>query len=378
MQKQAKIFDVKAFIEEVRKRLPIWDSTNVNNSDPRKKKRCWEEIHLVVHPNYKDMSRQEKARVAHDIRKRWKNIQQNYKREMDRKRLIDYDPNRSGTPYLDSLSFLEPIILNQKTNSEGNDDVEGEEFQSEPEDAQVLPDSSQPVSSKCGGSKRRAIEKETKSEPSQTGFVCKGIKRKATELNLLQEEEILPESSQSDSLESRETNGKATKSNHLEKEETVFKPSQSGSSESSRTNSKATKPSHLEKEETVFKPSQSGSSESRRTNSETTEPNRVETEQTLPNPPQPGSFESGGPTRESPKGDCIEELTRAVIQSLLQRRAPEVDDDDDKHFLLSLLNATRAVPNHLKLTMRTEMMQVVAKYRDMGAHVSLKSKHPPA
>ncbi|KDR17414.1 uncharacterized protein LOC110831754 [Zootermopsis nevadensis] len=43
----------------------------------------------------------------------------------------------------------------------------------------------------------------------------------------------------------------------------------------------------------------------------------------------------------------------------------ELTDDEDKHFLLSLLSHVKKVPDDLKLQMRTEVMQVVMKYTQL-------------
>lgn len=101
--------------------------------------------------------------------------------------------------------------------------------------------------------------------------------------------------------------------------------------------------------------------------------NEQEEEQMMHQQSQSGSSECRGTGRKTIECDHVGELGQILIESFSQRRAADDDCDDDKHFLLSLLNSARSVPNHLKLAMRTEIMQVVAKYCSTSANVPQQS-----
>ncbi|XP_043255083.1 uncharacterized protein LOC122398887 [Colletes gigas] len=237
MEKQIKVFDVESFVEEIKERPAIWDYSYPDYNIGKRKKAAWTEIYLKVHPDYNDMPTKEQVAVGVEIHRRWKNMRQCFKREIDKRRALKFGSGRTWTTYehFDALSFLVPVFAKKKTVSKSHDDT-----------------------------------------------------------------------------------GKERSENERGKE-------------------------------------------------------------SLAESPQPGSSARRGVKRKSIERDHVEELSQVLIESLSERRVVETEEhDDDKHFLLSLLNSTKSVPRCLKLAMRTEIMQVVAKYCTLGTDTPEKSCQSPA
>lgn len=79
---------------------------------------------------------------------------------------------------------------------------------------------------------------------------------------------------------------------------------------------------------------------------------------------QVGSSHQSQLMRKKRKLNLVEMKLLKALDDTISRREmrAKLEEDDDRHFLLSLLPAMKFIPTHLKLTARMDLMQCINKY----------------
>ena len=95
---------------------------------------------------------------------------------------------------------------------------------------------------------------------------------------------------------------------------------------------------------------------------------------TTMNTPSPTSI-SGTKQLTNRKNSNSPSVFQQKLLNVLDKSQNE-DDDDDKHFLLSLLPGMKSIDNASKMDARIELMQVVQKYARKRLHHNISNTIP--
>ncbi|XP_034836476.1 uncharacterized protein [Maniola hyperantus] len=134
-------FDTELFIDEIEKRVAIWDMESSDYSNRIIKRRNWEEI-VEIFCEAGD-SEEKKKTLGTLLQKKWKGLRDGFVREMKKKKTT---PSGSGASskakyiYFERLMFLERSTRNKITESNINTaSVEEQEFSGDGEDVMRPP-----------------------------------------------------------------------------------------------------------------------------------------------------------------------------------------------------------------------------------------------
>ncbi|GFY70340.1 6-phosphogluconate dehydrogenase, decarboxylating [Trichonephila inaurata madagascariensis] len=129
--------NVEFFVEEIKNRPTIWDMRCETYKDRIKRNEAWMEVARQLYSNFDVMELEKQTAVLSELSKKWKNLRQCYKRELDsqcsksgsaKKKRVQY-------VYFDILSFLAPMFSTKATTS--NITVEEEDEDEEEEETEV-------------------------------------------------------------------------------------------------------------------------------------------------------------------------------------------------------------------------------------------------
>nr|XP_014276018.1 uncharacterized protein LOC106680663 [Halyomorpha halys] len=129
MDKLVTVFDVEAFIDEVKQRPAIWDISYPDYTDKIKKQQAWKDICVVFRKDYDQLDKEAKLAIANDLHRKWKNLRQCFRRELDKRKNDKSRPGRNGKSayvYYDLLSFLVPV-MGSKSHSRAVSNVDEED-----------------------------------------------------------------------------------------------------------------------------------------------------------------------------------------------------------------------------------------------------------
>ncbi|KAJ2941416.1 hypothetical protein O0L34_g3625 [Tuta absoluta] len=136
-------FDTELFIDEVEKRVAIWNMESSDYSNRVIKRRNWEEI-VEIFCEAGDSEEKKKA-LGISLQKKWKGLRDGFVREMKKKKTTPSGSGASGKTkylYFERLMFLERSIHNKTTDSNINATpaaTEEQEFSGDGEDVMRPP-----------------------------------------------------------------------------------------------------------------------------------------------------------------------------------------------------------------------------------------------
>ncbi|GFQ64804.1 6-phosphogluconate dehydrogenase, decarboxylating [Trichonephila clavata] len=131
MEKAFYGLNVEFFIEEIRNRPTIWDMRCETYNDRTKRTEAWREVARQLYSNYDEMELTKQTTIQSELNKKWKNLRQCYKRELDSQypKSGSAKKKKSQYVYFDTLSFLAPMFPSKATIS--NTAVEEEDDEEE-------------------------------------------------------------------------------------------------------------------------------------------------------------------------------------------------------------------------------------------------------
>nr|CAD7579283.1 unnamed protein product [Timema californicum] len=111
--------NTEQFIDEVRKRPSIWDSSSEDYKNKHVRRNMWAEVCEVLFPGYNKMGNIEKVNIGKDMRIKWKSIRDCYNRSL---RLIKRKSGKKQKPmktyvYAPYLTFLNATFTPHQTET---------------------------------------------------------------------------------------------------------------------------------------------------------------------------------------------------------------------------------------------------------------------
>lgn len=109
--------DTEQFIEEVRKRTAIWDSSSDDYKNRDLKKNQWAEVCMVLYPDFMGLDANDRLRTVMELQSKWKHIRDSYVRSLRMKRNKSGNGRRTAKNYVYArqLEFLRAITTSRRT-----------------------------------------------------------------------------------------------------------------------------------------------------------------------------------------------------------------------------------------------------------------------
>ncbi|CAI6355336.1 unnamed protein product [Macrosiphum euphorbiae] len=118
------MIDVECLIMEIEKHECIWKTTCKRFLERDTKRKSWIDIAMNMFENWETFSIKEQEDKIEELKKKWKNIRDNYTRDVnDSRRIVSGSeaPKKNRTyAYANVLSFLRPIVKKRKTTGNIN------------------------------------------------------------------------------------------------------------------------------------------------------------------------------------------------------------------------------------------------------------------
>nr|XP_004924722.1 uncharacterized protein LOC101741620 isoform X2 [Bombyx mori] len=137
--------DIELLISLVKQHQCIWNVDHEDYHNPYNKEQAWKEICKEMCENWDKASPMERKRACLECKKKWNNVRGNYQKDVIKRHLLGPKAKKVKKYYhADALSFLEPIILKNKTEFETVDCGTAEVSTETDEE-----DHTEPVEQKC-------------------------------------------------------------------------------------------------------------------------------------------------------------------------------------------------------------------------------------
>lgn len=107
--------DTEQFIEEVRKRTAIWDSSSDDYKNRDLKKNQWAEVCMVLYPDFLGLDANDRMRTVMELQSKWKHIRDSYVRSLRMKRTKSGRRIAKNYIYARQLEFLRAITTSRRT-----------------------------------------------------------------------------------------------------------------------------------------------------------------------------------------------------------------------------------------------------------------------
>lgn len=109
--------DTEQFIEEVKKRTAIWDSSSDDYKNRDLKKNQWAEVCMVLYPDFLGLDANDRLRTVMELQSKWKHIRDSYVRSLRMKRTKSGNGRRTAKNYVYArqLEFLRAITTSRRT-----------------------------------------------------------------------------------------------------------------------------------------------------------------------------------------------------------------------------------------------------------------------
>lgn len=107
--------DTEQFIEEVRKRTAIWDSSSDDYKNRDLKKNQWAEVCMVLYPDFLGLDANDRLRTVMELQSKWKHIRDSYVRSLRMKRTKSGRRIAKNYIYARQLEFLRAITTSRRT-----------------------------------------------------------------------------------------------------------------------------------------------------------------------------------------------------------------------------------------------------------------------
>uniref|UniRef100_A0A1Q3EVY2 Putative alcohol dehydrogenase transcription factor myb/sant-like protein n=1 Tax=Culex tarsalis TaxID=7177 RepID=A0A1Q3EVY2_CULTA len=107
--------DTEQFIEEVRKRTAIWDSSSDDYKNRDLKKNQWAEVCMVLYPDFLGLDANDRLRTVMELQSKWKHIRDSYVRSLRMKRTKSGRRTAKNYVYARQLEFLRAITTSRRT-----------------------------------------------------------------------------------------------------------------------------------------------------------------------------------------------------------------------------------------------------------------------